>query len=136
MHYDDNDEMVEAVAEVVDALEGSSARATIVNEASNMRHWIAFCEARGTKVFRGRPWVKGDDGHKLEMRIAVEALIFIYKHMQRRPGYKTPPKPASAVAVLRGVARAHRRMGYEFVDLSAVANAANQLHLSAAEEDA
>ena len=92
-----------------------------------MRHWIAFCEAQGTKLFRDRPWVKGDDVRKLEMRIVVEALIYIYKHMQKRPGYKTPPKPASAVAVLRGVARAHRRMGYEFVDLSAVANAANQL---------
>ena len=61
------------------------------------------------------------------MRIAVEALIYIYKHMQKRPGYKTPPKPSSAVAVLRGVARAHKRMGYEFVDLSAVAAAANKL---------
>ena len=127
LHYDDDDEMVQSVAEVVDALEGDSARATIVNEASNMRHWLAFCEARGTKVFRDRPWVKGDSVHKLEMGIAVEALIYIYKHMQKRPGYKTPPKPASAVAVLRGVARAHRRMGYEFVDLTAVASAANKL---------
>ena len=33
------------------------------------------------------------------------------------------------MAVLRGVARAHRRMGYEFVDLTAVASAANKLTL-------
>ena len=96
LHYDDDDEMVQSVAEVVDALEGESARATIVNEASNMRHWLAFCEARGTKIFRDRPWVKGDSIHKKEVAIAVEALLFIYKHMQKRPGYKTPPKPASA----------------------------------------
>ena len=127
LHYDDNDEMLECIAEAVDAMDDGSASGTVVNEASNFRHWLSFCDERQTKVIRDRPFVIGDDVYKQEVQVMLEALLHIYKNMRKRPGYASPPRVQSAVNVLRGVRRHHLRLRLPFVDLKVVAAAANAL---------
>ena len=127
LSYEDDDDMVDSLAEVVDALDGNNASGTIDNEASNFKHYLRFCEDRKTNVWRTRTWVKGDDVWRQEVTVMVECLLDVYKHLQRRPGYTTNPKPAAALAVLRGIRRAHLRLGLPFIELSEVAKAANTL---------
>jgi hypothetical protein len=127
MQFEDDAEMIEAISEFVVALDETNADGTIVNEASNMRHWCAFCEHRRTAVWRRREWVEGDAVHREEEFVAAHALLFIYSRMQPRRGSSTPPRPSSAVNVLRGVARCHKRLGLRFVDLRAVVKVANAL---------
>ena len=55
------------------------------------------------------------------------ALLFIYSRMGQKPGRKTPPKPASALAVLRGVRRTHDRLGIKMADLSLATKLADSL---------
>eukprot|EP00966_Prymnesium_polylepis_P328162 7383969-Prymnesium_polylepis.1 len=92
-----------------------------------MRHWMAFCDHRRTPVMRRRAWVAGDAVHTEEVFVASQALLFIYSRMQPRRGFTTPPRPSSAVNVLRGIKRMHERLGLQFVDLTEVVAIANSL---------
>ena len=127
LHFSDDAELTRAVAAYVAALDDTNAPGTVVNEASNMRHWMAFCEWYRTPIWRKRRWVQDDATYRREEWIAVQAFIFIYGRMQPRSGSSTPPRPSSAVAVLRGIARAHRRLGHQFVGLKKVVAVAHTL---------
>ena len=89
LKYEDEEDMIQTLTEVVAALDSSNTHGTITNEASNFKHWYNFCAARETKLYRKRPWVKGDDVYNHEVAILVEALLYIYKHMQKRKGWST-----------------------------------------------
>lgn len=60
----------------------------------------------------------GGEGHEREVNLLALGLLYIYARM--KPAKKTPdqpPKPSSALAVLRGVRRLHKRMGFEMANL-------------------
>ena len=127
LHFDDDEQELEATAEFVAALDERHSAGTIVNEASNMRHWMAFCEYRRTPVMRRRRWTEGDVVHEEEVFIAAQAFLFVYSRMQPRRGFATPPRPASAVNVLRGIKRMHERLGLQFVNLTEVVAMCNSI---------
>jgi hypothetical protein len=127
LHFKDEAELTSAVAEFVAALDEQHADGTIINEASNMRHWMAFCEHYQTAVIRRREWTEGDAVHEEELFAVAQAFFFIYARMQPRNGYSTPPRPASAINVLRGIRRMHLRLGLQFVSLTQVVAIANSV---------
>ena len=55
-------------------------------------------------------------------------LLFIYDSMGKRKGRLHPPRPSSALAVLRGIRRAHARLGVQMADLSMAARLADALN--------
>ena len=101
------------------------------NEASNWKHWLAFCAHMNTSPWRDDAAANsgGDQlGHERETELLALGLLFIYARM--KPAKRTPtqpPKPASALAVLRGVRRIHKRMGYKMVDLGLAVRLASAL---------
>ena len=52
LHYENEEEMEACLLEAVDAMDSSSSDGTIINEASNFKHWLRFCEHRQTPVYR------------------------------------------------------------------------------------
>lgn len=108
-----------ACQRMVELLHGHVPHTTQHNEASNWKHWVVFCAHMNTSPWRDDASAnKGGDGHERETHLLALGLLFIYGRMQ--PAKKSPdepPKPASALAVLRGVRRIHKRMGYVMVDL-------------------
>ena len=98
---------------------GHVNRNTAVNEASNWRHWVDFCATMRTSPWRDDATANGGgDGHAREVNLLALGLLHIYARMKpgkRSPG--KPPKPSSALAVLRGVRRIHKRLGHTMVDL-------------------
>ena len=44
LNYEDDDDMIELLAEVVDACDGNNATGTIDNKASNFKHYLRFCK--------------------------------------------------------------------------------------------
>ena len=92
------------------------------NLQSNWRHWERFCLAAGLSDC-WRPDINELDavGSDREKVIWTSALIWIYKHMQPKKGnyikfgpmkgQLQPPKPESALAVLRGIRKEHLDRG-------------------------
>ena len=68
------------------------------------------------------------DGEVVTLALAP---LFIYAHMGFRPGRRTPPKPSSALAVLRGVRRTHDRLGIQMADLGLATKVADSLGTAA-----
>ena len=113
--------------QLVTALERAGANSTKANERSNWKHWIAFCTHRNTKPFRQdvrHMSPREQDGEVVTLALA---LLFVYSRMGQKPGRKTPPKPSSALAVLRGVRRTHDRLGIKMADLSLATKLADSL---------
>ena len=50
-------------------------------------------------------------GYEREVLLLAAGLPFILQRMRKRPGYNTAPTPLSALQVLRGVRRVHKRLG-------------------------
>ena len=118
-----------ACLRLVNLLQGHAPQTTRANEASNWKHWLAFCAHMNTSPWRDDAAANaGGEGHEREINVLALGLLYIYARMQpakRSPN--TPPKPASALAVLRGVRRLHKRMGYKMVDLTLVVRLAAAL---------
>ena len=113
--------------QLVTALERAGANSTKANERSNWKHWIAFCTHRNTKPFRMDVRHLSPREQDSEVVTLALALLFIYSRMGQKPGRKTPPKPSSALAVLRGVRRTHDRLGIKMADLSLATKLADSL---------
>ena len=116
----DNDEaLAVSCLRLVNLLLGHVNRNTSINEASNWRHWVDFCAYMHTAPWRDDHVANsGGEGHSREVNLLALALLYIYARM--RPAKRTPnkaPKPSSALAVLRGVRRIHKRMGHTMADL-------------------
>jgi hypothetical protein len=74
--------------------------------------------------------VRGMDhvSYDKEVLTLALALLFIYGRMGCRKGRTTPPRPSSALAVLRGIRRAHARLGIQMADLSLATRLASALN--------
>ena len=122
LHWDDDESMLLSVARLVTIIESDAPANTLRQEASNWRHWLAFCEQ-----YRTSPWRKpmahmSMDEADAENLIWAKALLFI--HARMKPGRRSKTgqaKPASALAVIAGIRRAHKRMGRETIPLTLAA---------------
>ena len=113
---------------LVQLLEAAAAKNTLRNERSNWKHWMAFCLHRNVNPFRAD--VRGMDhaAYDKEVVTLALALLFVYGRMGSKKGRRTPPRPASALAVLRGVRRSHDRLGIKMADLSLATRLADALN--------
>ena len=113
---------------LVQLLEAAAASNTLRGERSNWKHWMAFCTHRNVNPFRDD--VRGMDhaAYDKEVVTLALALLFIYGRMNCRKGRRHPPKPSSALAVLRGIRRAHARLGVQMADLSLATRLADSLN--------
>ena len=115
----DDDALALSCLTLVNLLQSHVAHNTAANEASNWKHWVKFCESMGTPPWRDDGVANsGGAGHEREVNLLALGLLQIYHQMQ--PALRTPDKPlkpSSAILVLRGVRRLHKRMGYTMVDL-------------------
>lgn len=117
---DDAETIDLACARLVDILQRHAPATTRANEASNWKHWEAFCAHMNTSPWRDDARANaGGENHEREFHLLALGLLYIYARMKpakRSPN--NPPKPASALAVLRGVRRLHKRLGHKMVDLT------------------
>lgn len=109
-------------------LEQSAAKTTLANEKSNWKHWLAFCTHRNTAPWRRDTRGMAHADYDKEVVVLSFALLYVYGRMNCKPGRKAPPKPASALAVLRGIRRSHDRLGIVMADLRMVAKLADALN--------
>ena len=120
-----------AIARLLSAeLESAAPANTLSNESSNWTHWEAWCSHMGTAPLRNdRAANSGADevGYERETLLLAAALPFIHRRMRRRPGWRTPPSPLSALQVLRGVRRVHKRLGTPMVPLTMAVVLVNRL---------
>jgi len=113
---------------LVQLLEGAAARNTLRGEKSNWKHWMAFCVHRNVEPFRKDVRCMGHAEYDKELVTLSLALLFIYGRMGCRKGRIKPPRPSSALAVLRGIRRAHDRLGVKMADLSLATRLADSLN--------
>jgi integrase len=113
---------------LVQLLENAAAHNTLKSEKSNWKHWLAFCMHRNLEPFRNDVRAMDHTQYDKEVLTLALALLFIYGRMVCRKGRKSPPRPASALAVLRGVRRAHARLGVQMADLSLATRLADSLN--------
>ena len=113
---------------MVQLLESAAASNTLQGEKSNWKHWVAFCTHRNVDPFRKDVRAMDHTAYDKEVVILALALLFIYGRMGCRKGRTTPPRPASALAVLRGIRRAHARLGIQMADLSLATRLADALN--------
>lgn len=117
-----SDEMLEWMCDITMGDPADLPVTTHSNLRSNWRHWERFCAAAGLDS-PWRPDINALDatGSDREKAIWTSALIWIYCQMKPKPGnyilfgpYKgnlQPPKPESALAVLRGIRKEHLDRG-------------------------
>ena len=106
---------------VASELELAAPVNTLKNEASNWRHWEAWCSFLSTTPLRNDARANSgadQEGYEREVVLLAAALPFILTRMRKRPGWDTPPTPLSALQVLRGVRRVHKRLGVPMAPLS------------------
>jgi len=113
---------------LMELLECSAATNTLRNERSNWKHWLAFCEYRNTNPFRKDVRSMDHAAYDKEVVTLALALLFIYGRMGCKRGRRSPAKPSSALAVLRGIRRAHDRLGVRMADLQLASRLADALN--------
>ena len=115
----DDSVLSEACVKLALLLQSHVPEATLANEASNWKHWVAFCAHMRTSPWRDDKAANaGGKGHEREVQLLALGLLYIYARM--KPARRTPgraPKPESALAVLRGVRRMHARLGIKMAGL-------------------
>ena len=122
------DEADHLALRLVQLLEGAAARNTLRGERSAWKHWTAFCVHRNVNPFRPDVRSMSHVEYDKETLTLALALLFVFGRMSCRKGRKRPPKPASALAVLRSIRRAHDRLGVHMADLSLAARLADSLN--------
>ena len=113
---------------LVTLLESAASLNTLRGERSNWKHWLAFCTHRNIAPMR--PDVQGMTHAEYDSEVVFLALglLFIHGRMGCRRGRTSPPRPSSALAVLRGIRRAHARLGVKMADLSLATRLADALN--------
>ena len=122
LQADDSDGAIRGASDFIEwmvqaALEGDAEaipRNTKLQQNSNWRAWSRFCAA--AEIDPWRPPLTPENGER-EGVIWGAAFFFIYSHMKPkkgnyikhgpRTGQLCPPKPQSALAILRGARREH-----------------------------
>ena len=124
----DEGEADELACRLVTLLESAAATNTLKGERSNWKHWLAFCTHRNIAPMR--PDVKGMTHGEYDSEVVYLALglLFVHGRMGCRRGRSKPPRPSSALAVLRGIRRAHARLGIQMADLSLATRLADALN--------
>ena len=124
-----DERMLEMCELAIDALDsdGGEMRG---NAKSDWKHWVAFCSWAGILPWRTNAAAAlgtDADARMREQVIWINALLFIWPRMRNAPGRSTPPKPTSALAVLKGIRRMHAKLWYETVPLTQVVRAMRTL---------
>ena len=124
----DEGEADELACRLVTLLESAAAANTLKGERSNWKHWLAFCTHRNIAPMR--PDVRGMTHGEYDSEVVYLALglLFVHGRMGCRRGRSKPPRPSSALAVLRGIRRAHARLGIQMADLSLATRLADALN--------
>ena len=119
LNPDNPDTLTMACERLASLLMNHVPETTRANEASNWKHWVTFCAHMRTSPWRDDAVANsGGEGHEREVELLALGLLYIYARMKpakRSPG--KPPKPESALAVLRGIRRMHKRMGFNMAGL-------------------
>ena len=105
LNPDNPDTLTMACERLASLLMNHVPETTRANEASNWKHWVTFCAHMRTSLWRDDSVANaGGEGHEREVELLALGLLYIYARMKpakRSPG--KPPKPESALAVLRGI---------------------------------
>ena len=119
--FDTSDEMVRWSIEVALGDPEDQPANTQSNLRSNWNHWEKWCATMGVETWR--PDITDLDGTQAELEkvLWTAGLTYIHRNMKPRPGYfiqfgphagqPQPPKPESALRVLRGVRKEHLDRG-------------------------
>ena len=119
--------MIEAMClSLVEELEQSAPDSTMSGEAGHWGYWTAFCAELGTTPLRGDVAANsGIDptGHSREITLMAAFIPWVFERMEGRRGFdehgrRLPPLPGSVANVLRGVRRAHKRLGLPMASMS------------------
>ena len=130
-----DDDMLEWMCDVALGDPDDTPVTTQSNLRSNWRHWERFCAAAKVKDL-WRPDVSELDaaGRERETVLWTSALTYIYCTMKPKPGnyipgttQLQPPKPESALAVLRGIRREHIDRGINPPPLTLAARRMHEL---------
>lgn len=124
-----DERMLEMCELAIDALDsdGGELRG---NAKSDWKHWIGFCSWAGILPWRTNAAAAlgtDTDARLREQVIWINALLYIWPRMRNAPGRALPPKPTSALQILKGIRRMHTKLGYETVPLTPVVRAMKTL---------
>ena len=125
----EDERMLEMCELAVDALDSDDGELK-GNAKSDWKHWIGFCSWAGVLPWRTNAAAAlgtDADARLREQIIWINALLYIWPRMRNAPGRTTPPKPTSALAILKGIRRMHVKLGYETVPLTPVVRAMRKL---------
>ena len=106
--------------------ERAAPDSTLGQESSNWKWWLKYCEeGEYVDVAPVRPDKRAltADEYILEQQFFAGAVPWIHTRMANKQGVVGMAKPSSVMAVLRGVRRAHFRMGIETAPLTAAVRA-------------
>jgi len=103
--------------------EKAAPTTTLGQEASNWKYWTRWCTGWNTPPIRPHVRELSAADYQVEVAFWGAAIAEIHAEMPSRCGVVGEAKPQSALAVLRGVRRAHRRLQIETVPLTAAVQA-------------
>ena len=125
----DDERMAEMCEKAIAALDEDDGELK-GNAKSDWKAWCGYCTWAGVLPWRSDASAAlGTDieARKRETVIWINALLYIYPRMKNAKGRLTPPKPSSALAILRSVRRMHRKLELPVIPLNPVVRAVNKL---------
>jgi integrase len=128
LHGASEEQLADACSALTQILDEGKPKSAHGNENSAWRHWLSFCVTFNTDPWRNNPASLSAEGRERETVTLALAFTHIYERMSNRPGRKFPPKPQSALQVLRTVRRMHARLGIEMVPLTLVTRLVHALN--------
>ena len=128
LHGASEAQLHEACATLTQILDEGKPKSAHGNENSAWRHWLSFCTTFGTDPWRNNPDNLTSEGRERETITLALAFTHIYSRMSNRPGRLFPPKPQSALQVLRTIRRMHARLGIEMIPLTLVTRLVHALN--------
>jgi len=108
------------------------------NAKSDWKAWCGYCTWAGVLPWRSDASAAlGTDiaARNRETVIWINALLYIYPRMKNAKGRLAPPKPSSALAILRSVRRMHRKLEMPIIPLNPVVRAVNKLLIQYRDEN-
>ena len=100
------------------------------NAKSDWKAWTRYCAWAGIMPWRTDATAAigtNPEAQEREVVIWINALLYIYPRMKNAPGRVEPPKPTSALAILRSIRRMHQKLDLPVVQLTPVVRAMKKL---------